>query len=359
MFRLEILPAEYGDCLWIEYGDPGSPRRVLIDGGLAGSYADYLKPKLMALPDAERKAFELMVCTHIDADHIGGTLRLFEEAGETGFRAKEVWFNGYRHLPDEAPETLGPVQGEALTSMLVKPEWNWNKSFGGGAVAVPEAGALPRIELAGGLTLTVLSPNAEKLANLKPVWEKECEKAGLKPGIAVTEEPEEVAEDIALLGGGPPDVEALADERFSLDGSHANGSSIAVMAEFEGRKLLLSGDAHPDVLVATLPRWSPDAKPTFDVFKLPHHGSKANVNAEVVKAIDCASFVFSSNGKRFKHPNQQAVARVIKYGGSPELVFNYRSAFNEIWDNRALRDEYGYTTRYPERGAEGIAIEFA
>ncbi len=38
-----MLPAGHGDCLWIEYGDPGRPQRVLIDGGPLHSYG-HLRP---------------------------------------------------------------------------------------------------------------------------------------------------------------------------------------------------------------------------------------------------------------------------------------------------------------------------
>jgi hypothetical protein len=357
VLRLEVLPAEYGDCLWVEYGTATATRRILVDAGLASVYSGQLKPKLMALSPRERQAFELMVCTHVDADHIGGTLKLFEEADRTGFGAREVWFNGYRHLPDEAPQTLGPVQGERLTEMLLQPRWRWNASFAGGAVMVPDQGDLPRVALAGGMVVTVLSPNAAKLASLKPVWEAECRKAGLEPRSAAPGD-EEDAEHIAVLGGGPPDVDALAAEPFALDRSEANGSSIAVMLEYEGRRLLLSGDAHPDVLRSSLRRWGGTGKPAFDLFKLPHHGSKANTSVELVRSVRCKSWVFSSNGKRFNHPDPQAVARVVKHAAGPALIFNYRSALNAAWDSAALRRQHGYSTRYPAKGQAGIVIDF-
>ena len=73
MFRLEMLPARYGDCIWIEYGeDP--VRRILIDGGAPGVYKRTLKPRLKQLSDEERK-FELLVVTHVDYDHIRGVLQ--------------------------------------------------------------------------------------------------------------------------------------------------------------------------------------------------------------------------------------------------------------------------------------------
>jgi len=33
MFTIEMLPAEYGDCLIITYGTARKPRRILVDGG--------------------------------------------------------------------------------------------------------------------------------------------------------------------------------------------------------------------------------------------------------------------------------------------------------------------------------------
>jgi hypothetical protein len=33
VFSIEVLPAARGDCILLEYGDPGRPNRVLIDGG--------------------------------------------------------------------------------------------------------------------------------------------------------------------------------------------------------------------------------------------------------------------------------------------------------------------------------------
>jgi hypothetical protein len=32
-FRITMLPALHGDCLWIEYGEEGDTHHVLIDGG--------------------------------------------------------------------------------------------------------------------------------------------------------------------------------------------------------------------------------------------------------------------------------------------------------------------------------------
>ena len=356
MLKLEMLPAGHGDCLWIEYGDPGSPRRVLIDGGTKGTYKKALRPKLQTLPDDKRR-FELMVVTHIDADHIAGALELLEDPA-IGFRADDIWFNGFRHLPDEVPDTLGPIHGERLTDLLVKPGVRWNGAFAKAAAMVPANGGLPRIELEGGLVLTLLSPTPDRLANLKPHWEDEVRKAGLDPHQPKPEEVEAAAEGFSLLGG-PPDVDELAQVPFSEDKAAANGSSIALMAEYEGRRLLLSADAHPSVLKTGLDRFGGGGKVTVDACKVSHHGSKSNVSPAMLRTLDCNMYLISTNGSYFKHPDQEAVARVIKFGGpQPELRFNYRTDYNSVWDSKPLRDEYGYTTVFPAPGEDGMALEW-
>ncbi len=222
---------------------------------------------------------------------------------------------------------------------------------------VPAHGSLPRVELEGGLVLTLLSPTPDRLADLKPKWEDEMRKAGLDPNM---ERPEEVesAEGFELLGG-PPDVDELAQVPFSEDKAAANGSSIALLAEYEGRRLLLSADAHPSVLKAGLDRLGGGAKVAFDACKVSHHGSKSNVSPAMLRALDCNMYLISTNGSYFKHPDQEAVARVIKFGGpQPELRFNYRTSYNTVWDSKPLRDAYGYTTVFPPPGEDGMALEW-
>jgi len=50
------------------------------------------------------------------------------------------------------------------------------------------------------------------------------------------------------LGHAVDTIEDLADVEFVEDDKEPNGSSIALLVEFEGKSLLLAGDAHPSVL---------------------------------------------------------------------------------------------------------------
>lgn len=359
MLTIEMLPATQGDCLWVEYGTGDEVRRVLIDGGTTGTYKAALRARIEALPEGARR-FELLVVSHIDSDHIGGLLPLVRDT-KLGVEYGDIWFNGLDHL--SSADEMGPAQGDMLTKVLKEKKLPWNLAFGRKAVMVPDTGALPIVELAGGLKLTLLSPTREKLADLRAVWDPTVEQAGMVEGIEATPDKQDVEEQGPpdILGGGI-NVSALADADTKLDGAEANGSSIALLLEFEGTTILLGADAHSQVLVASIKRLLGDReeKLRVDAVKLPHHGSKKNVTKALLEVVEGQSYFFSTNGVSHCHPNQEAVARVIAYGGArPSLFFNYRTEFNEMWDDAALKKSKHYTAEYPAPDEKGLLIELA
>lgn len=352
MFTVEMLPARHGDALWVEYGDPAAPHRMLIDGGPPSrSTLDRIRTSIAERPRPEGGPdLDLLVVTHIDADHIGGILGLLEDRG-TYLHARDLWFNGWRHLPSDR---LGAKQAEALSAAIVRRRLAWNRDFDGEAVMVPDQGPLPVVELPGGMRLTLLSPTREALAELRPVWEREVRKAGMVPG-----HPAEQAEaQLDRLGDDEIEPEELAAEEFEDDRSEANRASIAMLAEFEGRSLLLTGDAHAGALAGGLRRLADERgaeRLPVDAFKLPHHGSRHNISQEVLELVDCDRFLVSTNGDIFGHPDPVAVSRVITVRSAPSLAFNYRTDTTERWDSSRLKRRFGYETEYPGHDA-GLTI---
>ncbi|MCE9670497.1 hypothetical protein LY474_22085 [Myxococcus stipitatus] len=349
LYRVHLLPAQQGDCILIEYGRPERPHRVLIDGGLAGTWT-HLKGLIEALP-IEQRRFDLLVVTHIDQDHIEGALSLFKSPPE-GLSFDDVWFNGFKHLEESDLEDFGPLHGERLTTHL----WTapaWNQLFGRRAVVVPDTGPLPTRELPGGMRLTLLSPTRARLRKLRGVWAKRCEEAGLNPQV---QPPPPAPEGLEPMGG--IDVAALLAGGFKEDDAEANGSSIAFIAEHDGRSVLFGADAHPSVLRASIARLD-GGRAKVDAFKLPHHGSRKNVSTELLALVDTPRYLFSTNGSRHHHPDREAVARVLARKQPAELWFNYRGPHTEPWDSDELRAEWRYTTRYPTTAAGGITLDLS
>ncbi len=356
MFRIEMLPAAQGDALWIEYGSASDPHRILIDAGVRKTHA-VVKARAEQLPKSGRR-FELFVVTHVDSDHIGGVPKLLADTS-LALRFDDVWFNGWRQLAPE--DMLGPVEGEIVGAQLDRSGRPWNAAFGGKAVVVPAKGKLPRRKLPGGMKLTLLSPTPDRLERLRSEWEQVIQDAGLEPGVQ-----DEALEEAARRRGVPDllgdriDVEALAASRLDPDKAPANGSTIAVLAEYDGASCLLAGDAHPDVLRAGLDRLCHERKVTripLSALKVPHHGSKYNVSNDVLDLIETERYLFSTNGSQTGHPHAEGVARTIVRGGSPTLFFNYRVETTEPWDDRRLTARHRYRAVYPDRTAAGLTVE--
>jgi hypothetical protein len=363
VLAIEMLPAGHGDALVVEYGTRAETHRLLIDAGTVHSW-DGVRQRLLDMPD---KRYEAFVITHVDEDHIGGAVRLLGDR-DLRHRINDVWFNGFIHCK-RGGNVLGPVDGERLTRAIRDGDYRWNDPFPrrissavGGPVVVPSKGALPAFDLPGGAVLHLLSPTGPKLKRMANVWETVVTDAGLVAGAG------------ADRPGNPPKPyhkptralpASLSRQQLTslaaptdADGSAANGSSIAFLLEFGGKRILLGADAHPKPLVEALRRFAAttgEARVRIDLCKLPHHGSAANVTTELIEAIDTSDYLVSTNGDTFGHPNDEALARIICSSARPVTIHcNYSTERTIPWIERAAA--IGSTVNVPREGAVGIRV---
>lgn len=371
MFRIEMLEAAEGDCLWVEYGDAARPQHLVIDAGRKDTYRE-LRDRLVLLDGP----VELFVMTHIDDDHIFGALPLFADPRIDRTKFKDIWYNGYTHLDSTIArrppkDVLGPLNGEIFSALLLKGDFAWNEAFDRGAtIVVPDSGKLPRIELAPPessagadmMTLTLLSPSWESLAALKRFWEREIEDLDLNLDPGDAERALEIFGTRTALQpdvlGGLLDVDDLLDEPYTHDKKEPNGSSIAFLAEYGGKAVLFTGDAHPPLLEGSIEQLLAERNQSvlkLDALKVSHHGSKNNTSTKLLELLDCRRFLISTNGARHKHPDPEAIARILNRNleapEPTELYFNFRSTFNAVWDDQQLKDDWNYLTYYASEGS--------
>ena len=344
MFELDLFPARDGDALVLTWGENANPKRILIDAGRESGWLA-IKKAYEHLPEAQR-TFELLVVSHIDADHIAGVLKMLADPARP-LRFKEVWFNAYHHLVGGSWETFGVAQGEALSDLLKERPALWNTRFGGKAVVIEEDAALPRFTIEG-LELTLLSPTRAKLQALAPEWKAWLNAEGLGRGQSPDGEaalPTIVPEGYETFGP-LPDVQALADSRQSEDDKAPNGSSIAFAAAYGEKRVLLTADAHHKVLTSSLSSVSVNER-RFDMVKLSHHGSQGNLSRALLDTLDCHRFAISTDGSRHHHPDPEAIARLLLWKlGSKHLYFNYRQEEAVMWDDDRLKQAHDYDCTY-------------
>jgi Metallo-beta-lactamase superfamily len=350
---VEGLPAAYGDCLWVECNrERARPWRMVIDGGPPEA-ASALARRVDELPAGERE-IDVVVVTHIDSDHIGGMLPLLERTDVT---FHDVWFNGLPQLPvDERGETRSVAEGEDLIQLLTggtrAAPLPWNRVVDGQALATPGDRTFRELALPKEPRVTLLSPTPKRLIALQRAWE-----AALARARRGESEEDEIPAPVEPLD----DLTALAATKTANDTSKPNGSSIAFLLEHCGASCLFGADAFPTVLGGAL--WAlanaRGGRPIeVDAVKVPHHGSQKNVSAKALALVPAKHYLISTNGERFGHPDDVALARVVTTAprGST-LWFNYApTTRTERWADPALTAEYAYTTRFGD-GLEPVRIE--
>ena len=250
-----MLPAEQGDALFIEYGSARSPHRVLIDAGVRKT-SGLVKERIGELP-ASKRHFDLLIVTHVDSDHIGGIPKLLADTS-LGVTFDDVWFNGWRHLQ---PDRLGPVEGEIFSAQLDKRELGLERRLRREGRRRPPAGRLPKRELPGGMTLTLLSPTRHRLEVLRDEWKKVVEEAGLEAGV----QDENLAAAAARRGsrtcsGTGSTSRSLPPFGCCRTRRPRTAARSRCWPSSTSKSCLLTGDAHPDVFEEGLERLCKDRR---------------------------------------------------------------------------------------------------
>ncbi|MBB6600330.1 MBL fold metallo-hydrolase [Luteimonas sp. MC1825] len=355
IFRILVFPAQRGDALLVEYGDEDAPYRILIDGGIKGTARDFLTSWLEKLGDDVR--IDVLVVTHIDLDHIQGVLALVQALPQN-ITIGRVLFNGEQHLP---VEVYGVAEALQLADELTARHADaWELGMAGRAVCLDSDEEPYDIDLPGEMTAKILSPSIEKMTALAEDWKGALESLGATDEQLekiADQEDEEDLDGFERLGAEELDVEALAATKFTEDDAAPNGASIAFVLEYQGKRALMLGDAHPSLVLQSLKKVCND--PLYlDCVKLSHHGSRRNTNIELVEHLVSSRWIVSSNGASTRHPNLESIARLLRHSPGPKkwIYFNYRTIHNKMWDALDLKTQYQYETFYGD-GQEPVIVD--
>lgn len=320
---IKFLQGYNGDCILVSFDDSfGATKNILIDGGTGLTYSkkgisgDLKKEILKLIRKGEE--IDLLVVTHLDDDHIGGILKMFEDKKLDKSIIKKVWFNSgkliaeYFNSEEEYSERDIPLsifkglntsvrQGVKLDDFLV--------SLGCWDYRIIKKGLIEKID---NCKITILSPENLGLEKLHNKWE--------------IEQPKSLYTSSGKTDYHIPLEELIkSEDSFIEDQSVPNGSTIAFLFELDDRKLLLLGDAHPNIIINSLKDlgYSKKKKLKVDLVKISHHASKKNTSKELLELIKCEKFIISTNSLKHGLPDKLTLARIIKNTPSCSLIFNY------------------------------------
>ncbi|QNM88697.1 ComEC/Rec2 family competence protein [Aliarcobacter cryaerophilus] len=374
--------AENGDAFLIKF-DNG--QNILIDMGMPKTYENQIRKELIKLKESKQK-IDLLIISHIDADHIGGAIKFLEENKNNEIiEISEIWYNSYKHLQFEKAkvlkvkedtssilksiikqnQTINKIngvqnisckQGSSLASLICKYEYPWNTNFSCNEISIDNKQEV----VMGNLKFIFLSPNEDKLQKLSKKWIQELSKNKYSFEISDEEIFDDAFEfymkflqDTDIKISSISSKKSLNFEELSKieekDNSVTNGSSLAFIIEYKDKKLLFLGDSHEDIVFDSLIKLKDkDYDLKFDLMKVSHHGSNKNISNRLINLITCDKFLFSTDGLSHNHPNLEAIAKIvannIEY--KKELFFNYELDIFEKLDNIELKNKYNYEIKY-------------
>ena len=140
------------------------------------------------------------------------------------------------------------------------------------------------------------------------------------------------------------------------DRSVPNLSSIMILAQADGKKILLTGDARGDHLIQGLQQTSllkTNGTLHVDILKVPHHGSSRNVDEEFFKRITADKYVISANGK-YGNPDLETLIWIVKAAKEKQrnieiFVTNQTPTIEKLLQEY-FPAEYGYRLTLMEEG---------
>ena len=164
LFTLEMLPAEHGTAIWVEYGTAAKPRRILVDGGTpntVGALTDRIKE---SLDDDVVPRFELIVSTHGDQPNIGGLVEFLDRGVEGLFTTEDLWTNVFTVGADRSTssESSFPSRSTLLARLVDDGDLPVNEPWSGGPVVRSDR----TVQLPDGMSITVLGPTEQDLDRL-------------------------------------------------------------------------------------------------------------------------------------------------------------------------------------------------
>ena len=333
---IDALRAKHGDCLVVQ----GGGATMLVDGGPPGVYRRFLKPfleNLTADSVDEAPAFDLLMVSHIDADHIAGILDLTselidadDESAKPIVQIDEVWHNSFADIISSGSQrTVSRARNESLqVANLVDNDVHLLNAMDDTTFVLASVGQGRRlrqdverlnIELNSGFQDGLVVNQAEPISRSF----KELKLTVVGPGQSdVDDLREKWAKELPAILAKEADKEAATAAAARLDTSVANLSSLVVIAEANGKTALLTGDARGDAVLDFLTQ--NDLQKEFDILKLPHHGSDRNVTPEFFETVRADHYIMSGDGK---HGNPEPETFEMLFNARPELDYKIHMTY--------------------------------
>ncbi len=388
--KLTVFRSSMGDALLVSRADQNRNRHILVDGGMIGSFRNYLAPYLHEKIKKASETIDLLCVSHIDNDHISGVVALIEllanwrarnyhmSKGNNNYKPSlkheppeisHIWHNSFAETYDfsknyaELKTILGQLSsltagrnpkdsnlarihdkvtgmenGIVLSQLIGNTALGipLNEHFNNRPIKCNGSTTSKNVKKIAGFELTIIGPFAKAIKKLKKEW-LEWEEDHSEKMKSIFEK-----WDLATRGsknnsltfkevylGSNSDSEF--GERSSV--SFPNLASIMFLVESDGKSILMTGDGlSEDIIKGLKVNGKLDSNDQFkvDILKVQHHGAIANIDEDFCKTVKASHYVFCGNGS---HTNPEL--RVV------DLIFEHhpKDSKFKFWFNANPKDQ--------------------
>ena len=347
-FEIDLLPVgsgkKSGDCIAMRYGDlvNGKEKQtvIVVDGGYAGTWKDTLKPFLRKYYNCEiygKIHINIVILSHPDLDHVSG---LVEMAKDEDVEIEMImmhrpweelspsWFRDGRITKDSLKDRLGDAFEKAkelddVTKNVTKPKLNVGKCDHKGA------------------SITILGPTSEFYKTCIANCEKTPQQANNVVNLPQSQSIKKSIDFEPYIEG---EIKWYDDETTSA----INESSLIILFEYDGIKVLLTGDAGKKGLTNAINYAHVNNITLNDcnIIKMPHHGSRKNVNPSIMKEFAGSEKLYYScaSDDLGHHPSKRLINLMKEKGfkqcsTSGKYLHWGKDAPNRGWD---VASDYGF-----------------
>ena len=380
-----------GDCIFLLLSSKKKQFSIMVD---CGSYEEPIQKYVKEDLNSE---IDLLIITHIDNDHIIGVTEMLSK----GIKVNHIIFNCYQRSGYGETQKLDKSQRERLEAIekevglivndIIDPRRPTPRSAStamkGVAATIlgrPELKQVwdepytlcgTQVDLKEWGTITFLSPTMNEIENLDKEfrqalfkelnvdnamgkWDEQENMFEILLRYAMLQDSTKVPMMKAKPGKKEPDTMTLeerllkaADESVQTSQiTAANQASLAFVWEKDGHRVLVMGDANPDVVVKGLQtHYKGQTFPVlFDAIKVSHHGSHYNTTKELVQCADTEHYFFTG-GQELKRPSEAALGRMALCPlpeGLQKRTFHFNfstSLVEQLKNNKTLKGKYKFS----------------
>lgn len=323
-YEIDFLPvgdgSKSGDAIALRYGNLYGQRNeqtvIVIDAGsdeAAGLLVEHIQGYYGT------NYVDYVISTHADADHCSGLTKVVNELGVGALFMHKPW--------DYSDSILNLFKNTRLTGpgleQIIRKSLRHAKDLEKLAVSknIPIYEPFSGMGLENG-TMIFLGPSQEYYCTLVSDFRETPEPSDLVKQVLdlIKQGAEGIAEEVQNWLEETLHIETETLDKVHKNTSAENSSSAITLFNIEGRQLLFTADAGVDAIKRALDFANSSLIDLTNLrfIQVPHHGSKHNINAEILDSLPpCTAMISAAKEGDPLHPSRRVVNALIRRGYKP------------------------------------------